>query len=150
MPAMPTSTPTWLVYAILAALCAASINVFAKIGMKDINPDLSTAMRSVVQAVFVVTFAAVIGAFGHVGPLRGRPLAMGMIVLSGMAGGLSWIFAFRAVHLAEVAKVAPIDKLSLPLGILLAVIVLGERPSVVNWVGILVIAGGAYLATMPK
>jgi transporter family protein len=138
----------WLVYALLAAACAASINVLAKIGMKDVNPDLATAVRSIVQAAFVAGFAGVIGAWTQLGTLRGRPLALTMILLSGVAGGLSWIFVFRAVDLADISKVAPIDKLSLPLGILLAVIVLGERPTPVNWLGIALVVTGAYLATM--
>ena len=140
--------PTWLLYALLAALCAGAINVLAKIGMKDVNADLATAVRSVVQAVFVVVFAGVVGAWGHVAELRGRTLALIMIVLSGVAGGLSWLFVFRAVQLADVSRVAPIDKLSLPLGIALAVIVLHERPSSVNWLGIALVVTGAYLATL--
>lgn len=137
----------WLVYALLAAACAASINVLAKIGMKDVNADLATAVRSIVQAAFVAGFAMVIGAWHQFGDLRSRPLAISMILLSGVAGGLSWIFVFRAVQLADVSKVAPIDKLSLPLGILLAVVVLGERPSSVNWLGIALVVFGGYLAT---
>jgi transporter family protein len=124
------------------------INVLAKIGMKDVNADLATAVRSIVQAAFVATFAGVVGAWGQVTDLRGRPLALAMIVLSGIAGGLSWLFVFRAVQLGDVAKVAPIDKLSLPLGILLAVVVLGERPSALNWLGIALVVAGAYLAAM--
>ena len=137
----------WFVYALLAAACAASINVLAKIGMKDVSADLATAVRSVVQAAFVAGFAAVIGAWTHLADLRGRPLAVTMIVLSGVAGGLSWIFVFRAVQLADVSRVAPIDKLSLPLGILLAVLVLGERPGALNWLGLALVVAGAYLAT---
>ena len=137
----------WLVYALLAAACAASINVLAKIGMKDVNADLATAVRSVVQAAFVAGFALVVGAWNDASALRGRPLALTMILLSGVAGGLSWIFVFRAVQLADISRVAPIDKLSLPLGILLAVTVLGERPTLLNWVGIALVVAGAYLAT---
>jgi len=79
---------------------------------------------------------------------RFQNFILAMIVLSGVAGGLSWLFVFRAVKLADVSKVAPIDKLSLPLGILLAVIVLGERPGALNWLGIALVVAGAYLATM--
>ena len=140
--------PTWLLYALLAAACAGAINVLAKVGMKDVNADLATAVRSIVQAAFVVVFAGFIGAWRHAFDLRGRPLALTMIVLSGVAGGLSWVFVFRAVQLADVSRVAPIDKLSLPLGILLAVIVLHERPSAINWLGIALVMAGAYLATM--
>jgi len=60
----------------------------------------------------------------------------------------SWIFVFRAIQLADVSKVAPIDKLSMPLGILLAILFLQERPTAINWVGIALITGGAYLATL--
>ena len=137
----------WLQFAILAAVCAAAINVFGKIGMSGIDADLSTAIRSIVQAVFVVGFVTVLGSWSKLKDITSRPMAMSMIVCSGIAGGLSWIFAFRALKLAHVSQVAPIDKLSMPLGILLAVIILGDRPSFINWIGILMIAGGACLAT---
>jgi transporter family protein len=137
----------WLQFAILAAACAASINIFGKIGMEGLDSDLSTAVRSIVQASFVVGFVTVLGTWHKIKDLQHRPLAISMIICSGIAGGLSWIFAFRALKLAHVSQVAPIDKLSMPLGILLAVIILGERPSLTNWLGILMIAGGAYLAT---
>jgi transporter family protein len=140
----------WLHYAILAAACAASINIFGKIGMQGLDSDLSTAVRSVVQAIFVVGFTVLLGSWSKLNSLSGRPLAMTMIILSGVAGGLSWIFAFRGLKLADVSQVAPIDKLSMPLGILLAVIILQERPTLVNWAGILLIAAGAYLATWPR
>lgn len=138
---------TWLMYALLAAACAGAINVLGKVGMKDVNADLATAIRSIVQAVFVVGFVGVIGAWGKLSQLAGRTTAITMIVACGVAGGLSWIFAFRAIQLAEVAKVAPVDKLSLPLGILLAVAFLGERPSALNWLGIALVVCGAFLAT---
>lgn len=140
----------WLHYAILAAVCAALINIFGKVGMHGLDADVSTAIRSVVQALFVVLFATVIGSWSKVGDLAGRPLALTMITLCGVAGGLSWIFAFRALKLADVSLVAPIDKLSMPLGIVLAVLLLHERPSLLNWLGIVLIAGGAYLATWPR
>jgi transporter family protein len=140
----------WLHYALLAAICAASINLFGKIGMKEIDPDLSTAVRSIVQAGFVVAFAAAVGSWSKLSDLTTRPVAIAMVILSGVAGGLSWIFGFRALKLATVSQVAPIDKLSMPLGILLAVLILRERPTLINWAGILLIAGGAYLATWPR
>jgi len=139
--------PQWLQFALLSAICAASINIFGKIGVKEVDADLSTAVRSVVQALFVVLFVTVLGTWSKLKDLSGKPLALSMMVCSGIAGGLSWIFIFRALKLAHVSQVAPIDKLSMPLGIVLAVILLGDRPNWVNWVGILMIAGGAYLAT---
>jgi transporter family protein len=139
---------TWLIYALLAAACAGAINVLGKVGMKEVDADLSTAARSIVQAAFVAGFAGVIGAWGKISDLGGRGTAIAMIITSGIAGGLSWIFAFRAIQLADVSKVAPIDKLSLPLGILLAVAFLGERPTALNWLGIALVTAGAYLAAL--
>jgi len=140
--------PTWLLYAIGAAVCASLINVLAKFGMKGVDKDFATATRSIVQAAFVVGFASLIGVFRNFGQLHGKAAAS--IVLTGVCGGLSWIFAFRAIQLADVSKVAPIDKLSMPLGIILAVALLHERPTWINWIGIVLITGGAYLATMAK
>jgi transporter family protein len=142
--------PLWLIYALAAAGCAATINVFGKIGMRAINSDLATAVRSVVQAAFVVAFAFAVGSMAKMPMLRNRPLAWTMLVLSGVAGGLSWIFAFRAIELSQVSKVAPIDKLSMPLGILLAVLLLRERPSWINWAGIGLMVVGAYLTAVPR
>ncbi len=140
----------WLHYALLSAACAASINVLGKLGMREVNSDLATAVRSIVQAAFVGVFAAGVGAWSSAGQLRGRPVAVASIVACGVAGGLSWIFGFRALQLAAVSQVAPIDKLSMPLGVLLAVLLLHDRPTLTNWCGILLIAGGAYLATWPR
>ena len=139
-------TNTWLWYAIASAVCAAMINVLAKFGMKDVDKDFATAIRSVVQALFVVGFAATVGVIKNFGQLHGKAVAS--IVLTGVCGGLSWIFVFRAIQLADVSKVSPIDKLSMPLGIILAVILLSERPSAINWIGIVLMTGGAYLAAM--
>ena len=138
--------PLWLIYAILAAVCAAMINILGKVGLKGVNSDLATALRSIVQAAFVVAFAAIIGVGRHFSQLHGNTKAYLSIAGAGMLGGLSWIFAFRALSLADASKVAPIDKLSMPLGIVLAVLLLGERPSGLNWTGITLIVAGAYLA----
>jgi transporter family protein len=141
---MPDTNSSWLLYAFLAAACAALVSVFGKIGMKNVNSDMATAVRSVVQASFVLLFAISIGSMKHLSTLH--RWAIGAIILSGVAGGLSWIFGFRAIQLAGVAKVAPIDKLSMPLAVILAVIFLNERPSGTNWAGIALIAVGVYLA----
>jgi transporter family protein len=71
---------------------------------------------------------------------------MASIIATGVCGGLSWICAFRALQLAAASKVGPIDKLSMPMGVILAVIFLHERPTSLNWAGIGVMALGAYFA----
>ena len=141
--------PTWLLYAILSALAASLVGIFGKLGVARIDDNLATTVRSIVMSLLLIAFAAVIGAWGKVTELKAlRPMLA--IVLSGAAGAASWIFYFKALKLAEVSQVAPIDKLSMPLGILLAVLFLRERPSGINWVGILLVAAGAYMATMQR
>lgn len=135
-----------LLYALLAALSAALVGVFGKLGMKDIDSTLATAVRSVVMTFFLLAVASWLGLWSKLGTLHGR--AVLMIVLSGLAGATSWLFGFRAIQLIGVSKVAPIDKLSVPLAVVLAVIFLQERPSPTNWAGIACIALGAYLAAI--
>ena len=138
----------WLVYALLSALAASFVAIFGKVGMKQVDSNLATAVRSVVMTLFLVAVCSVMGLWSKLGTISGK--AIGMIVLSGVAGAVSWLFYFRAIQLGTVSQVAPIDKLSMPLGILLAVIFLKERPTMINWLGIAMIAGGAYLATLPR
>jgi transporter family protein len=71
-----------------------------------------------------------------------------MVFLAGAAGAASWLFYFTALRLAEVSRVAPVDKLSTPLAVLLAVLFLGERPMLWNWLGIVLMVGGAYLVSL--
>jgi transporter family protein len=99
------------------------------------------------MTLLLLITCAFTGVFARLPELKGR--AVWMIVLSGAAGAASWLFYFHAVKLGDVSKVAPIDKLSMPLAIILAVFILGERPTTVNWVGVALIVAGAYLAAIP-
>jgi transporter family protein len=135
----------WWLYAVLGAACAAMVSVLGKSGLRDLNSDLATAARAVVQAVVVVGFVAAEGLFVNLrSQLHGRGLML--VLLSGAAGGLSWLFMFRALEKADVSRVAPIDKLSMPIAVLIAVLFLGERPGAMNWLGVAMIGVGAYLA----
>jgi bacterial/archaeal transporter family protein len=137
----------WLIYAVVAAVSAAVVGILGKVGMRDVNPILATALRSVVMMVFTLVVCSVKKRWEHLSQVNAT--AYLMIALSGIAGATSWIFGFEALHLAAVSKVAPIDKLSVPLAAILAVIFLGERPTAVNWTGIALIAVGAYLTAQP-
>lgn len=139
---------SWLMYALLSALCASLVGIFGKIGMNAIDSTLATIVRSLVMSVFLAVLGTVVGVWPKVGTLTGRALIA--IVLSGMAGAASWLFYFKALQLGTVSQVAPIDKLSMPLAIVLAVWVLRDRPTLINWAGILLIAVGAYFASMPR
>jgi len=138
---------TWLFYALLSAGAAALVGIFGKIGMRGVDSNLATAVRSIVMTIFLLGVCQFMGLWSKVGSLSGK--AVGMIVLSGLAGAISWLFYFKAIQIGTVAQVAPIDKLSMPLAVILAVMFLGDRPSAVNWIGIAFIAGGAILAAIP-
>lgn len=133
-------------FAVMAAVCASTVGILAKIGMKEVPPVLATAVRSIVMMLFCLIIATFMGMGGKLQTLHGK--AITMIVLSGIAGATSWMFGFIAYDKIGVAKTSPIDKLSVPLAVVLAVIFLGERPSKTNWVGIVLIAAGAYLAAL--
>jgi transporter family protein len=137
----------WFLYAVLAAASAALVSIFGKVGMNEVNPVLATALRSVVMMVFTLAVCTLKNRWVHLSQLH--PTALVMITLAGIAGATSWLFGFEALSIAKVSQVAPIDKLSVPLAAVLAVIFLGERPTGINWIGIALIAAGAYLTALP-
>jgi len=140
-------TQRWLAYALLSAAFAALVGIFGKLGMKEIDSTLATSIRSVVMTLFLLGVCTALNLWSKLNSLH--PKAFGMIALSGVAGALSWLFYFKAIQVGTVSQVAPIDKLSMPLAVLLAVLILGDRPTGVNWLGIAMIAAGAYLAARP-
>lgn len=138
----------WLFYALIAAAAAAMVGILGKVGMKDIDSSLATAVRSIVMSLFLISYCSISGVWAKAGAIHGRALTM--IGLSGVAGAVSWLFYFKAIQIGTVSQVAPIDKLSMPLAIILAVVLLGDRPTVANWIGVILIAAGGYLAAMPR
>jgi len=134
---------SWLVYAFISAGAAALTAVLAKVGIEGVPSTLATAVRTVVIAVFA--WAITIGLKEHhaLSSISRRSLLF--LVLSGLATGVSWLAYFRALQLAAASRVAPIDKLSLPLTIILAMVFLGES---VTWrlgVGVALMTAGAIL-----
>ncbi len=135
----------WVIYALLSAVFAAAVAILAKIGMKGVDSDLATAIRTVV--ILVVAWCIVIsrGLEEQVSQLNSRNWLF--IGLSGLATGLSWIFYFRALQAGKVAQVAPIDKMSVAIAIMLAAVFLGEIPSLKVIIGAaLVIIGSLIIA----
>jgi transporter family protein len=133
----------WLVHALLSAACAALVAIFGRLGLKGVDPNLATGVRSIVMAVLLISFLTVTRGWGKLPPLASRDMLM--ILLSAAAGAASWLFYFNALKLADVSRVAPVDKLSTPIAVVLAALLLGERPSLLNWVGVAAMLGGAYL-----
>ncbi len=139
----------WLVLAVLSAFFAALVPILAKIGLAEVDSSVATATRAIVMMVLIVVFVLSIGKGGQLGQLTSRN--MGFIILSGVAGALSWLCYFAALKLADVSQVAPIDRASLLIAIVLAVLLLGEKMTLVRAIaGVLIFAGILLLAIYPK
>ena len=126
----------WWLYALLSALFAALTAIFAKIGIKNMDSDLATAIRTVI--ILLLAWGIVL--FKRVGPGIFNLSKQNWIflLLSGAATGLSWIFYFKALQIGKVSQVAPVDKLSVAIAIIISVIFLHEP---LTWKN----AGGAFL-----
>ena len=130
----------WLGFALGSAFFAGITAVLAKVGMKNVNSTLATAIRTVVVLVFSWWMVFLVGSQAEITRLSGRTLFY--LVLSGLSTGASWLCYFRALQLGDVNKVAPIDKSSTVLTILLAFLLLGEPVSAPQIVGVLGIGTG--------
>jgi transporter family protein len=134
----------WWIYALLSAFFAALTAIFAKVGIKDVDTDLATAIRTVVILIIAWLIAFTRGGTATIGLLSKQNLVF--LGLSGIATGLSWIFYFKALQIGKISQVAPVDKLSVALAIILAVVFLGEVFTVKSAIGaILIIAGTLVL-----
>ena len=133
----------WWIYALLSAFFAALTAIFAKVGIKGVDSDLATAIRTVVILVIAWSIAFIRGGVATIGSLSRQNLIF--LCLSGVATGLSWIFYFKALQLGKVSQVAPVDKLSVALAIILSALFLGEALTWKNAVGALFIIGGTLI-----
>ena len=133
----------WRLYAILSALFAALTSIFAKVGLQDINSDLATAIRTTI--ILLLTWGIVF--FGHKadGITNLTWQTWLFLILSGISTGLSWLFYFKALQTGDVSRVAPIDKLSIVITILLAFLFLHEKVTLRVLIGSLLISGGVLL-----
>jgi transporter family protein len=140
------ATSSWLFWALLSACFAALTAIFAKVGVANIDSDLATFIRTLVVVAALAAILALRGSWQPLATISGRTYLF--LVLSGLATGASWLCYFRALQLGDAARVAPIDKLSVVLVAVFAVLVLGERLSGVNWLGIVLIAAGTLLVAL--
>ncbi len=138
----------WFVLAVLSAFFAALVPIFAKIGLAEIDSNVATAIRATVITIITVAFVLSIGKGSQLTQLTSQE--MGFIILSGIAGAFSWLCYFAALKLANVSQVAPIDRASLLIAILLAALVLGERITLAKALAaVLIFAGILLLAIHP-
>ena len=134
---------TWFWWALLSATFAALTTIFAKIGLQGVDSDFATLFRTLVIVVLLGAFVASTGKW--VNPTTLPPRALGFLVLSALATGASWVCYFRALQVGDATLVASVDKTSLLIVALIAVLFLGERPSARQWAGFALVAGGILL-----
>ena len=133
----------WWIYALLSALFAALIEIFAKVGMQNVNSNLGTAIRTIVVLVMIWLIVFFRNEAKDIGNLsRNTWFFLGF---SGIATGLSWIFYFKALQMGKVSQVAAVDKLSLALTIMIAAVFLGESLTWKTGLGAALIIGGTIV-----
>jgi len=137
---------TWQLWAILSAVFAAFTAIFAKIGIKEINSDFATFIRTIVILVVLGAILFTTDQFQSVRAIPNKSLLF--LILSGLATGGSWICYFRALKIGNASQVAPIDKLSVVLVAIFGVIFLGENLTLSHWIGIGLIAIGAIVIAL--
>ena len=142
------TTTGWFYWALLSASFAALTAIFAKIGIQGVDSDLATLVRTAVIIVVLAAFVVLTGKWTN--PLALAPRTWVFLALSGLATGASWVCYFRALQIGAASKVAPVDKLSLVLVAVFAFAFLGERPSVREWLGIAMVAGGVVVLALKR
>jgi transporter family protein len=138
-----TAEYDWFYWALLSAVFAALTAIFAKIGLEGIDSDLATLIRTFVIIITLTGFVCFAGKWSNPFALRSKTWLF--LVLSGLATGASWVCYFRALKVGDASKVAPVDKLSLLLVAVFAVMFLRERPTGREWLGILLVGAGVLI-----
>jgi transporter family protein len=139
---------SWLIYASLSAVFAALTTLFAKYGLKNIDSNLATAIRT--SIILVITWGIVVASRIPINPEKWDRTGVIFLILSAIATGLSWLFYFRALQLADASKVVPIDKASLVLTVILAILFLKEKITLGQGIGIGLITVGTFMVALLK
>ncbi|WP_297425425.1 EamA family transporter [Clostridium sp.] len=138
----------WLIFALLSAVTASLVSIFGKIGLQSVDANTATTVRSIIMAVFLVGVVSFQGKIGKIPELISNKKLLLFITLSGVAGALSWLFYFLALKYGTVGKVAPIDKLSVVISVILSIIILGEEVNKGIIAGIVLITIGVIIIAL--
>ena len=136
----------WLPFALLSALFAALTAILAKLGIEGVDSNLATALRTTVVLVMAWGMVLLTGAQSGLAGISRRSWVF--LVLSGLDTGASWLCYYRALQTGQVSRVAPIDKLSVVLTVILAMLLLGERPGPKAVAGCVLIGAGVLLMAL--
>lgn len=149
IPVRMNALSPWVVWALLSAVFAALTAIFAKAGLAaGIDSDMATLLRTAMILLLLALFVMSTGKWTDLAAINFN--AWVFLTLSAMATGASWVCYFRALSLGDASKVAPIDKLSVVLVAIFAVVFLGERPSIRDWGGIAMITGGILVLAIKR
>ncbi len=133
----------WWIYALLSALFASLTAIFSKLGVTNVNSNLATAIRTIIILIIAWGIVFAKGEAKELATISKQKLIF--LVISGIATGLSWIFYFKALQIGKVSQVAPVDKLSVALTIVLSVIVLKEVLTIKTIIGAALIIAGTIV-----
>ncbi|MDP4152795.1 MAG: EamA family transporter [Bacillota bacterium] len=136
----------WILYAVLSAFFAALTSVLAKIGIAGVNSTLATAIRTVVVLALAWGMVFVTGQQNGIADIGKR--SMLFLVLSGLATGLSWLCYYKAIQIGDVSRVAPIDKFSVVITLVMAYVMLGESISKKVIIGCVLITAGTLMMVL--
>lgn len=139
---------SWAIYAVLSAFFAALVAIFGKIGVKDVDSNLAVALRTIIIVFFAWGIVLIQGNVNEIFKISRYSYIF--IVLSALATGLSWMFYYKALQLGEVSRVAPIDKLSIALTVVLAIIFLAEKPTLGSVLGSTLVTAGVLITIFVK
>lgn len=145
---MNTAILPWQGWALLSAVFAALTAIFGKVGVEAINSDFATLIRTAVILAVIAAIVAATGAWQPLATVSNRSWVF--LTLSALATGASWLCYYRALKLGPAAQVAPIDKLSIVMVAVFAVVFLGEKLTFKNWTGVVLIAFGALLVATKR
>ena len=138
-----SASGSWLYWALLSACLAALTAIFAKIGIRSVDSDFATLIRTVIITFVLAGYVWFAGKWSNPSALSGKTWLF--LTLSALATGASWVCYFRALQIGNASQVAPVDKLSLILVAVFAVVFLDERPPMREWLGIAMVASGVLV-----
>ena len=137
----------WKLYAVLSAVFAALTSILAKLGIKGVNSNLATAIRTVI--IILLAWGIVFSSGAQQGIKNLTKQNWLFLILSGLATGLSWLFYYKAIAEGNVSQVAPIDKSSIVLTLILSYIILGEQFTTKTFIAGALITAGTFVMLLP-
>jgi len=138
----------WAGYAVLSAIFGSLVAILGKIGVRGVDSNLAVAVRTVIIVFFAWGIVLIQGNAADVFRIPRHSLIF--LALSAIATGLSWLFYYKALQIGEASRVAPIDKFSVALAVLLAFVFLGEKPTRGNVLGAALVTAGVLVAALVK